>query len=125
MAIEPHPYFFLAVFMVAAAGFALVPLALARLWALKYSPRKPGQQKNAVYECGLESKLAAPVQFKSEYYLYAILFLIFDVEAIFLFPFAVAFAHISSGAFLAMMIFLLILIIGFIYEWKKGALEWD
>ena len=71
--------------------FALTPLGLAWLWAKKFSPRKPGPGKNAIYECGLESKGDAWVQFKAEYYLYAIIFLIFDVETIFLLPFAVAF----------------------------------
>lgn len=124
MAIEQHPYLFLVIFMVAGAGFALGPLALARLWAISFSPPKPGQQKNAIYECGLESKQDAPVQFKSEYYLYAIMFLIFDVEAIFLLPFAVAFAHLSFGAFLAMMLFLLLLAEGLAWAWMKGILTW-
>ena len=80
---------------IAAVGFALTPLALAWLWAKKFSPHKPGQDKNAIYECGLESKGDAWVQFKSEYYLYAIIFLIFDVETIFLLPFAVAFTRLD------------------------------
>ena len=71
------------------AGFALVPLVLAWVWAKTFSPAKPGRDKNAIYECGLESKGDAWVQFRSEYYLYAIIFLIFDVETIFLVPFAV------------------------------------
>jgi dihydrofolate synthase / folylpolyglutamate synthase len=73
-----HPYWFLAVFLVAATLFALIPLGLARLWALKFSPAKPGEQKNATYECGIESTGPAIIQFKSQYYLFAILFLIFD-----------------------------------------------
>lgn len=115
---------FLAVFMIAAAMFALGPLILARLWALKFSPAKPGPDKNATYECGLESKGDAMVQFKSQYYLYAIIFLIFDVETIFLLPFAVAFTGLSVGAFLAMIVFLLLLVEGLAWAWMKGVLTW-
>ena len=82
------------VLLFAATGFALTPLALAWLWAKKFSPRKPGPDKNAIYECGLESKGDAWIHFRPQYYLYAIIFLIFDVETIFLLPFAVAFVLI-------------------------------
>lgn len=122
--VEYHPYVFLTVFLVIAALFPLVPLGLARLWAGTYGPAKPGADKNAVYECGLESKGDAWVQFKSEYYIYAIIFLVFDVETIFLLPFAVAFKGLSVGAFLAMMIFLLLLVEGLVWAWKKGVLTW-
>ena len=118
------PYSFLAVFLLVAVGFALLPLGLARLWARKFSPAKPGPQKNAIYECGLEAKGEAPVQFKSEYYLYGILFLVFDVETIFLLPFAVAFTGLSPGAFVAMTIFLLLLVEGLLWAWMKGVLTW-
>ena len=123
-AAENDPYLLIVVFAVAAVLFALVPLGLARLWSKKFSPIKPGPDKNATYECGLESKGDAWVQFKSEYYLYAILFLIFDVETIFLLPFAVAFTSLSVGAFVAMMIFLLLLVEGLIWAWQKGVLTW-
>lgn len=118
------PYFFIVLLMVAAVAFALTPLALAWLWARFYSPRKPGADKNATYECGLESKGDAWIRFKSEYYLYAIVFLIFDVETIFLLPFAVAFTGLSVGGFIAMMIFLLLLVEGLVWAWKKGVLTW-
>jgi len=123
-AAENDPYLLIVVFAVAAVLFALVPLGLAQLWSRKFSPIKPGPDKNATYECGLESKGDAWVQFKSEYYLYAILFLIFDVETIFLLPFAVAFASLSVGAFVAMMVFLLLLAEGLIWAWQKGVLNW-
>jgi len=119
-----NPYLLVVVLAFAAILFALVPLGLARLWSRKFSPLKPGPDKNATYECGLESKGDAWVQFKSEYYLYAIVFLIFDVETIFLLPFAVAFAGLPAGAFVAMMIFLSLLIEGLIWAWKKGVLTW-
>ena len=118
------PYLFLTVFLGAAILFPLVPLWLSQLWAAKYSPQKPGEQKNATYECGLEAKGDAAVQFQSHYYLYAIIFLIFDVEVIFLLPFAVAFTGLPLGAFLAMMIFLLLLVEGLAWAWLKGVLTW-
>ena len=124
MPTDQHPYLFLAVFAVMAVLFALVPLALARLWAKKFSPQKPGEEKNATYECGLEAKGEAVIQFKSEYYLYGIIFLIFDVETIFLLPFAVAFTELSFGAFVAMMVFLLLLVEGLAWAWMKGLLTW-
>ena len=104
--------------------FALIPLLLARIWALKLSPPKPGLDKNAIYECGLESKGDAWIHFKAEYYLYAIIFLIFDVETIFLLPFAVAFTHLSAGAFVAMLVFLFLLAEGLVWAWQKGVLAW-
>lgn len=118
------PWLFVTVLAVAAAGFALGPLILARLWAIFFSPPKPGQDKNAIYECGLESKGDAWIHFKSEYYIYGIIFLIFDVETIFLLPFAVAFTKLSVGAFVAIMLFLLLLVEGLFWAWKKGVLTW-
>jgi NADH-quinone oxidoreductase subunit A len=110
--------------MIAALGFAVSPLALAWLWSKKFSPRKPGPGKNATYECGLESKEDAFLRFRPEYYLYAIVFLIFDVEAIFLLPFAVAFTGLTVGASIAMLIFLLLLVEGLVWTWRKGVLTW-
>src|SRR5436853_5034242 len=118
------PYLLIAVLMVAAVLFALTPLVLAWLWSKKFSPKKPGPDKNATYECGLESKGDAWVQFKSEYYLYAIIFLIFDVETIFLLPFAVAFTRLSAVAFVEMMIFVFMLVVGLVWAWQKGVLTW-
>src|SRR5579864_6126672 len=108
MVADYNPYLLIAVFLIAAILFAIAPLITAWVWSKKFSPRKPGPDKSAVYECGLESKGDAWVQFKSEYYLYGIIFLIFDVETILLFPFAVAFKTLPVGAFLAMMLFLLL-----------------
>ena len=118
------PYLLILVLLVGAVGFGLALLGAAWLWAKMFSPPKPGQDKNAIYECGLESKGDAWVQFKSEYYLYAIIFLIFDVETIFLLPFAVAFSGLSVGAFIAMMVFLLLLVEGLFWAWQKGVLTW-
>jgi NADH:ubiquinone oxidoreductase subunit 3 (subunit A) len=112
------------ILMIAALGFAIAPLGMAWLWARKYSPRKPGPVKNSTYECGLESKDDAFIRFRPEYYLYAIVFLIFDVEAIFLLPFAVAFSGLTVGASIAMLIFLLLLVEGLVWTWRKGVLTW-
>src|SRR5712671_1855519 len=124
MWVEYNPYLFLVILLIGAVVFALTPVGLAWLWAKKFSPKKPGHDKNAIYECGLESKGDAWVQFKAEYYLYAIVFLIFDVETIFLLPFAVAFTGLSAGAFIAMMVFLLLLVEGLLWAWQKGVLTW-
>ncbi|HEX3968782.1 MAG TPA: NADH-quinone oxidoreductase subunit A [Edaphobacter sp.] len=112
------------ILVVAAMVFALSPLAMAWLWSRKFSLRKPGPVKNSTYECGLESKEDIFLRFRPEYYLYAIVFLIFDVEAIFLLPFAVAFAGLSVGASIAMLIFLLLLVEGLVWTWRKGILVW-
>ena len=115
-------YSFLIVFACAAILFSLAPLAIAWFWSKKFSPRKPGPVKNATYECGLESHGTGWVQFKSEYYVYAILFLVFDVETIFLLPFAAAFKGLSPGGFVAILIFLLLLVEGLAWASMKGVL---
>src|SRR3974377_1708181 len=112
MPTEHNPYLLVVALFVAALAMGGGPLLLAYLWAKLFSPPKPGKVKSAIYEYGLESKGDAWMQFKSEYYLYAIIFLIFDVEAIFLLPFAVAFTSLPVGAFVAMMVVLLLLAVG-------------
>ena len=124
MSVEYSPYLFIVVMIAAAGAFGAGPLALAWLWAKKFSPNKPGPDKNATYECGLESKGDAWIQFKSEYYLYGIIFLIFDVETIFLLPFAVAFTGLGAGAFISLMVFLFLLVSGLAWAWMKGVLTW-
>lgn len=124
MLYEDHPYAFLCVFLGLGLLFPLVPLALARFWAGWMSPAKPGPEKNAAFECGVPSVGVGPVQFKSEYYLYAIIFLIFDVEAVFLLPFATAFLDLSVGGFVAILVFLLLLLEGLAWAWMKGLLNW-
>ena len=119
-----NPYLSLAVLFVAALGFGLAPLALAWLWAKVFSPSKPNTVKNSIYECGLVSQGDAWVQFRSAYYLYAIIFLIFDVEAVFLLPFAVAFTGLGAAACAAMLVFVLMLIEGLAWAWAKGILTW-
>jgi NADH-quinone oxidoreductase subunit A len=118
------PYLPIVVLAIAAAAFAIAPLLVARLWSKKFSPRKPGPYKNATYECGLETKETMWLPFRPEYYLYAIIFLIFDVEVIFLLPFAVAFFGLSIGASIAMLDFLLLLAEGLVCAWQNGVLTW-
>lgn len=118
------PYVPVVVLLIAAAAFAVAPLALAGLWAKKFSPQKSGPGKNSIYECGLESSGDAWIQLRPGYYLYAIIFLVFDVEAVFLLPFAVAFTGLSLGAGIAMLIFLLLLVEGLVWAWQKRVLAW-
>ena len=118
------PYLTVLFFAAAAMAFACGPLLAAWLWARFFSPVKSGPIKNATYECGLESKGDAWVQFKSEYYLYAIIFLVFDVETIFLLPFAVAFTGLGVGAFVSLLVFLFLLVAGLVWAWRKGVLTW-
>lgn len=121
---EISPYTFIVVFLLAGVVFATLPLGLAWLWARKFAPPKPGPDKNAIYECGLESKGDAWVRFRAEYYLYSIIFLVFDVEAVFLLPFAVSFLSLPAGAVIAMFVFLLLLVEGLAWAWMKGVLTW-
>jgi NADH-quinone oxidoreductase subunit A len=88
-------------------------------------PRRPDSEKLSAYECGFEAFEDSRMKFDVRYYLVAILFIIFDLEIAFLFPWAVVLDQIGVFGFLAMVFFLAILIVGFIYEWKKGALEWE
>ena len=87
--------------------------------------KKPDAAKNSPYECGFEHFSDARMPFDVRFYLVAILFIIFDLETAFLFPWAVVLRHVGWGGLIAMLIFLGVLIVGFVYEWKKGALEWE
>jgi NADH-quinone oxidoreductase subunit A len=97
------------------------PLVLGYL----LGPRRPDAEKDSPYECGFEAFESARLKFDVRYYLVAILFIIFDLEIAFLFPWAVVLDELGMFAFWAMFIFLGILVVGFVYEWKKGALEWE
>ena len=88
-------------------------------------PKKPDKEKLSAYECGFEPFEDARVKFDVRFYLVAILFIIFDLEVAFLFPWAISLSLIGLVGYLSMMIFLLILTVGFVYEWKKGALDWE
>ncbi len=122
---RPHPYAFLALFLAIAVAFPLVMLAVARLWFHFFQPGKPNQVKNATYECGIAPTGDSWIQFKAHYYLYAIFFLIFDVEVLFLLPFAAAFTGLPAAALLVMLIFILLLVEGLVWAWHRGYLEWS
>ena len=111
-------------FVLALAGWAagLVCSGLVASWLV--APRRPGAIKNSPYECGEQPIGGAWIQFNVGYYLFGLLFLVFDVEAAFLYPWAVAFRQVGWVGLLEAGIFLLILIAGLAYAWKKGALEW-
>jgi NADH-quinone oxidoreductase subunit A len=109
------------IFIIVGIFFGAAPIALGRLLA----PNRPDSAKLSPYECGFEAFEDSRMKFDVRYYLVAILFIIFDLEIAFLFPWAVVLREIGMFGFLAMMLFLGILVIGFIYEWKKGALEWE
>lgn len=109
------------VFLVVAILIGIVPVLAGFILA----PRKPDSAKLSAYECGFEAFDDARMKFDVRYYLVAILFIVFDLEIAFLFPWAVALKEVGWYGFGAMMLFLLILVVGFIYEWRKGALEWD
>jgi NADH-quinone oxidoreductase subunit A len=89
------------------------------------SPSRPDAEKRSPYECGFEAFEDARMKFDVRYYLVAILFILFDLEIAFLFPWAVVLPEIGFFGFVAMMVFLFVLVVGFVYEWKKGALEWE
>jgi NADH-quinone oxidoreductase subunit A len=113
-------------FMVIGLLLGLVPIAIDKILAfLNLRPHKPDAAKLAPFECGFEAFEDARAQFDVRFYLVAILFIIFDLEIAFLFPWAVILHHISWFGFFAMGLFLAILVVGFIYEWRKGALEWE
>ena len=108
--------------------FILVDVAVGvapQLIGYVFGPNRPDAQKNSPYECGFEAFDDARMKFDVRYYLVAILFILFDLEIAFLFPWAVSLRDIGAPGFWAMMAFLGILVVGFVYEWKKGALQWE
>jgi NADH-quinone oxidoreductase subunit A len=114
-------YFPILLFIGFGLFLGLLLLSLGRL----VSPNRPDPEKLSPYECGFEAFEDARMKFDVRYYLVAILFILFDLEIAFLFPWAVVLQDIGMFGFVAMMVFLAILVVGFIYEWKKGALEWE
>ena len=109
------------IFLGIGAMVGVIPIALGRVMG----PNNPDGEKLSPYECGFEAFEDTRMKFDVRYYLVAILFIIFDLEIAFLFPWAVVLEEIGLFGFLAMMVFLAILVVGFIYEWVKGALEWE
>jgi NADH:ubiquinone oxidoreductase subunit 3 (subunit A) len=113
-------WLYIGVFLMLAPVFPALALLIPRLIA----PRKPNRIKQQTYECGIETVGETWVQFKSQYYIFALVFLVFDVEIVFLYPWAVAFNLLPLFAVLEGVLFILILVGGLLYAWRKGALEW-
>jgi NADH-quinone oxidoreductase subunit A len=113
------------IFLTVATGLALVLMSLGLLFGRLGAKAHGDKQKLSPYECGFEAFEDSRMQFDVRYYLVAILFIVFDLEIAFLFPWAVVLDSIGAFGLIAMGNFLFILVVGFIYEWKKGALEWD
>ena len=114
-------YLSIILFLVIALGLSMAFVAINYL----ASPKKPDPEKLSAYECGFEPFQDSRMEFDVRFYLVAILFIIFDLEIAFLFPWAISLGSIGIFGFTSMMIFLFILTVGFIYEWKKGALDWE
>ncbi len=119
--VDLQNYLPILLFIAVGIGVGVAPQVLGRLLA----PHRPDSEKNSAYECGFEAFEDARMKFDVRYYLVAILFILFDLEVAFLVPWAVAMNDVGLIGFWAMMIFLGILIVGLIFEWKKGALDWE
>ena len=116
-----YDYLSIIIFVFVALGLSIGFIVLNFL----FSPKNPDPEKLSAYECGFEAFGDSRMEFDVRFYLVAILFIIFDLEIAFLFPWAVSLGSIGALGFWSMMIFLFVLTIGFVYEWKKGALDWD
>ena len=114
-------YFPVFVFILLGIVFGIAPV----ITGLMVAPHRPNSEKLSPYECGFEAFEDARMKFDVRYYLVAILFILFDLEIAFLFPWAVALHEVGVAGFVAVVIFLAILVVGFAYEWKKGALDWE
>ena len=114
-------YIFILIFIVIGAGMAIAMYLLSKI----LSPSSPDTEKLSAYECGFEAFDDARSKFDVKFYLVSILFILFDLEIAFLFPWAVSLSNIGALGFYSMMFFLFILTVGFIYEWKNGALDWE
>ncbi|HZW30221.1 MAG TPA: NADH-quinone oxidoreductase subunit A [Isosphaeraceae bacterium] len=115
-----YNYVFIGLLLLVAVFFAVFPLIVVRLVA----PRKRSLAKGDVYECGVRTYGETWVRFRIQYYIYALMFVVFDIETVFLFPWAVSYAGLGSFALVEMVIFLLILLAGLVYAWAKGVLRW-
>jgi len=118
-------YFPILLFILVGIAFGVVPVLLGGGLSRLLGVHRPDSEKLSPYECGFEAFEDARMKFDVRYYLVAILFILFDLEIAFLFPWAVVLQEIGLFGFLAMLLFLAILVVGFIYEWMKGALEWE
>jgi NADH:ubiquinone oxidoreductase subunit 3 (subunit A) len=117
---QQREWIFIAIFFVVAPILPAVPIILAQI----LRPKRSNPVKMETYECGIETTGDAWVQFKVQYYLYALVFLVFDIEMLFIFPWAVAYNQLPLFGLVVMTGFIAILVVGLVYAWRKGALEW-
>ncbi len=115
-----YNYVFVGMLLLGAIGFALAPLVVVALVA----PRKRSLSKSDIYECGVRTTGETWIRFKIQYYIYALMFVVFDIETVFLYPWAVSYGGLGVFALIEMVIFLVILAVGLVYAWGKGVLRW-
>jgi NADH-quinone oxidoreductase subunit A len=115
-----HNYIFIGLLLLVAIVFAIAPLVV--VWII--APRKRSLAKSDVYECGVRTYGETWVRFRIQYYIYALMFVVFDIEVVFLFPWAVSYAGLGAFALIEMVVFLVILTVGLAYAWAKGVLRW-
>jgi NADH-quinone oxidoreductase subunit A len=115
-----NPWIYIGLFLVVGVIVPIVPIVFSAL----ISPKKSNPIKQSTYECGMETVGDSWVQFKAQYYIFALVFLIFDVETVFLFPWALTLNVLPFFAVLEGIVFIMILVVGFLYTWRKGMLEW-
>jgi NADH-quinone oxidoreductase subunit A len=113
-------YIFVGLLLLLAITFAVLPVIVVRLIA----PRKRSPAKGDTYECGVKTYGETWIRFRIQYYIYALMFVVFDIETVFLFPWAVSYAGLGAFALIEMVVFLLILTVGLVYAWAKGVLRW-
>jgi NADH-quinone oxidoreductase subunit A len=115
-----YNYIFIGLLLVGSVGFALAPLIIVAIVA----PRKKSLAKSDIYECGVRTTGETWVRFRIQYYIYALMFVVFDIETVFLYPWAVSYAGLGAFALYEMLVFLVILFVGLVYAWCKGVLRW-
>jgi len=115
-----YNYIFIGLLLIGAVGFALAPLIIVAIVA----PRKRSLAKGDIYECGVRTTGETWVRFRIQYYIYALMFVVFDIETVFLYPWAVSYAGLGAFALYEMLVFLVILFVGLVYAWCKGVLRW-
>jgi NADH-quinone oxidoreductase subunit A len=115
-----YNYVFIGMLLLGAIGFAVAPLVVVALVA----PRKRSLAKSDIYECGVRTTGETWIRFKIQYYIYALMFVVFDIETVFLYPWAVSYGGLGVFALVEMVVFLVILAVGLIYAWGKGVLRW-
>ena len=117
-------YGYIAILLVAALSFPILILVMANLLGYRSKRPDPDKVKTSTYECGMRTIGTAWIQFNFRYYFYALLFVIFDVETVFLLPWAVHFKQLKLFGFIEMLVFILILVVGLVYAWRKRVMEW-